>query len=39
MGSDYRKCGALCWEYETSAKGKHGKSLRDLSLHIKAVLH
>ena len=39
MGSDCRKCGGLCWEFQILAKGKNGKSLEDLSLPIKAVLH
>lgn len=39
MGSDCRKCGGLCWEFQTLAKGKNGKSLKDLSLLVKAVLH
>ena len=39
MGSDCRKCGGLCWEFQILAKGKNGKSLEYLSLPIKAVLH
>ena len=39
MGSDCRKCGGLCWEFQTLAKGKNGKSLKDLILLVKAVLH
>lgn len=39
MGSDCRKCGGLCWEFQTLAKGKNGKSLKGLSLLVKAVLH
>lgn len=38
MGSDCRKCGGLCWEFQILAEGKNGKSLEDLCLPIKAVL-